>query len=66
MMRSVLAALSFSTLVAAGLFPFRMPLPPINGTAIFSVQLICLVAGTTFGPNCTADFTASPALFFGI
>ncbi len=58
-MRSVLAALSFSTLVAAGLFPFRMPLPPINGIAIFSVQLICLA-------NCTADFTASPALFFGI
>jgi hypothetical protein len=45
---------------------FRMPLPPINGTGIFSVQLICLVSGTTFGPNCTADFTASPALFFGI
>ncbi|MFN7591563.1 MAG: hypothetical protein ACK5UQ_24065 [Planctomycetota bacterium] len=45
---------------------FRMPLPPINGTGIFSVQLICLVTGTTFGPNCTADFTASPALFFGI
>jgi hypothetical protein len=48
------------------LFPFRMPLPPINGTGIFSVQLICLVSGTTFGPNCTADFTSSPALFFGI
>lgn len=43
----------------------RMPLPPFTGTGILSVQVICLLAGTTtFAPGCTSDFTASPALFF--
>lgn len=46
---------------------FRMPLPPITVPGIFSVQLICLLAGTTtFGPGCISDFAASPALFFGV
>jgi hypothetical protein len=47
----------------------RIPLPtfPITGSlpVQLSVQVICLLAGTTtFAPGCTSDFTASPALFF--